>query len=317
VKNRLSLVLVLTALAGCDGSGDLSDPAATRVATLTGTIAPAADTFINSFAPDNNNGTSPSIFTGMNGQGGMMRGLVRFAIPTALQGHITVGRVSLTMVTRALGMTNSPPTAATESLQPLAVDWTEGAGFGDSAQQNTVGEACGTTGATWNQPNCAGGTDWAGGAVAGAVSATASVPAALETTVSWDSMDAGNAALVADVQSWSDTPAGNHGWRITSSTETSTGAQRFYSREVTGKGPSLAITYACKAGDTCGAETDAGGTGTGGGAGSGTGGGGGTGAGSGGGCSCALAGATGRPLAVVYLLAIAALGLARRRQRTR
>ena len=157
------------------------------MSTLTGALATEADTFINSMVPDNNNGTSPSIYTGMTGQGGMMRGLVRFAIP-ALQGQVTVSRVSLTMVTRGLSATDMvPPMPATESLQPIAVDWSEGAGFGDGQMTNTVGQACGTSGATWNQPSCAGGTDWAGGAVAGAVSATASVPAALEATVTWDS----------------------------------------------------------------------------------------------------------------------------------
>ena len=157
-------------------------------------------------------------------------------------------------------------------------------------------------------PDCAGGTDWAGGAVAGAVSATASVPAALEATVTWDSADSGNAGLVADLQSWIDTPAGNHGWRITSSTETGGGAQRFYAREVAGKGPALTISYECKAGDSCdnqndagtdAAAADAGGPGTDG----------------GGGCSCALADLTGRPRGVLCLLGVAAVGVAGRRRR--
>ena len=109
---------------------------------------------------------------------------------------------------------------------------------------NTVGEACGTSGATWNQPNCAGGTPWAGGSVSATVSGVATVPATLEATVTWDSATAGSAGMLADVQSWIDSPASNRGWRIAGSTETAaTGeAQRFYSREVAGKGPTLLVT---------------------------------------------------------------------------
>ena len=308
MKTGWRCLLVVTGLVGCDGGLESTDRATTHVSALTSALAPDADTFINSMVPDNNNGTSPSIYTGVTGQGGMLRGLVRFAIPAALQGHITVSRVSLTMVTRGLSMTDmKPPRPATESLQAITVDWSEGAGFGDGPTTNTIGQACGTTGATWNQPNCAGGTDWAGGAVAAAVSATASVPMAVEATVTWDSADSGNAGLVTDVQSWIDAPAGNHGWRMTSSTGTAGDAQRFYAREAAGMGPGLTITYECNAGDTCGDQSDAGtdapaadagGPGT-----------------DGGGCSCALADASGRPRAGLFVVAVAAVGVGRRRRR--
>ncbi|HSS38607.1 MAG TPA: hypothetical protein VLT58_07545, partial [Polyangia bacterium] len=98
--------------------------------------------------------------------------------------------------------------------------------------------------------NCAGGTAWSGGTVATAVSGVAAVPAALEATVTWDSATAGDAGMLADVQSWIDSPAGNQGWRIASSTEADgTGkAQRFYSREAAGKGPTLSVTATCRAG---------------------------------------------------------------------
>jgi len=213
-------------------------------------LAPSADTFLNSAVPDNNDGTSPSMFTGENGQGGLMRGLLRFSLPPGLQGRATVTRVTLTMTTRGTGQGDTTaPTAATESLQAVTIPWTEGSGFGDGTQMNTVGQPCGTTGATWNQPDCAGGTPWSGGAVAAAASGTTLVPAASETAVTWDSDAAGNAGMVADVQSWLDAPAGNHGWRIASSTEGTTGqAQRFYTREVPDKGPTLSVTIACKAG---------------------------------------------------------------------
>jgi hypothetical protein len=248
MRALLASILVAASLAGC-AARDPSDPITTRVSALTPTLSPAADTFINSSSPDNNNGTSPSIYTGKNGQNGLMRGLVRFTMPPELQGRVTVSGVTLAMVTRGTGASDTtPPTPATESLQAITVAWSQGSGFGDGTTTNTVGQPCGTTGATWNQPNCAGGTPWAGGTAASTVSGTASVPATLMAVVTWDST-AGNAGMIADVQSWIDTPAPNLGWLITSSTEAATGgmAQRFFSLEG-GKGPRLMVTAACKTG---------------------------------------------------------------------
>ena len=140
-------------------------------------LAADQDTFINSAAADNNDGASPSLYTGHNGMGGAMRALVRFAIPAAWQGRVTVTRAVLATVTRGTGNDETTvPTAATESLQALAAAWTEGSGFGDATKMNTVGQACGTSGATWNQPNCAGGTPWAGGSVSATVSGAAIGP---------------------------------------------------------------------------------------------------------------------------------------------
>ncbi|HVY39724.1 MAG TPA: DNRLRE domain-containing protein [Polyangia bacterium] len=209
------------------------------------------DTFINSAAADNNDGASPSLYTGHNGMGGTMRALVRFAIPSDWKGRVMVTRAVLAAITRGTGNAETTvPTAATEALQAVTTAWTEGTGFGDMTTMNTVGQACGTSGATWNQPNCAGGTPWSGGSVAATVSGAASAPAMIEATVTWDSATDGNAGMLADVQGWIDVPGANQGWRLSSSTEDATSgeAQRFYSREVAGKGPTLTVTATCRAG---------------------------------------------------------------------
>src|SRR5262245_13190720 len=210
---RVSLAMAGAAvvLVGCGGRGP-TDPVTSRVSALSRTLAPAADTFINSMVPNNNNGASLSIFTGRSGMNGIMRGLIRFAMPPELAGRATVNRVVLSLVTQGTGIgQTSPPTPATDSLYPVAESWTEGTGFGDGPAMNTVGQACGTTGATWNQPDCIGGTSWAGGNVVGAIGAAA-VPAVIDAVVVWDSTVGGNAELVTAVQSWIDTPAGNRGW---------------------------------------------------------------------------------------------------------
>jgi MYXO-CTERM domain-containing protein len=264
-------------------------------------LPPSADTFINSAFPDNNNGGSPSVYTGENGRGGAMRVLLRFAGPAGWQGRVTITRVVLTMTTRGTGVGEAtPPWPATESLQAVSVAWAEGSGFGDASMENTVGQACGTAGATWNQPNCAGGAPWSGGSVSTVVSGVATVSATSETPVTWDSAVAGNAGLLADVQAWIDSPAANRGWRLLSSTDSAAGAQaqRFYARETPAKGPTLSVTATCRAGFV---EADGGCVAV-------------DGQGSSG-CSCTLAGRhpAARGLAAVGVLA--ALAVRRRRPR--
>lgn len=219
-------------------------------------LYPDADTFINSAFPDNNNGRSQSLYTGENGKPGTMRSLLRFTPPDdLLQGRATVTHAVLTMVTLGTGGVDetTPPTPATESLQAVSVPWVEGTGFGAGPTSNTVGQACAASGATWNQPNCAGDTPWSGGNVSATISGVADVPAMVDALVTWDSAAAGNAGMVADVQGWMDSPATNQGWRLTSSTEgaASGQAQRFVSRELgplAGKGPALVLTFACRPG---------------------------------------------------------------------
>jgi hypothetical protein len=213
-------------------------------------LNPSDDTFMNDRHPDNNNGASPSIFTGVDGVGGVMRGLVQFAIPGALQGATVTG-VRLSMTVQALGNGTAGP-GATLSLQAVSEAWVQGNGIGDAMATYTVGQACSdtVTGATWNQPSCASGTTatWStpGGTVAATVSGQAnSTGVALEAPVVWDSAAAGNAGMISDVQSWIDTPSGNHGWRIAAGDETThMAAQRFYATEAGGATvPTLTITY--------------------------------------------------------------------------
>jgi hypothetical protein len=219
-----------------------------------GTVAlsPSDDTFINSANPSNNNGGSASIFTGTDGVGGVMRGLVRFNLPGSLQGHATVTSVQLRLTLRALG-NGSAGTGATEALQAVTQPWVQGNGVGNTAGTLTVGQACGgaIVGATWTQTDCSAGTTWttAGAAVAPSVSGTAStVGVPVGAVVTWDS--ASNPAMTADVQTWLDSPNLNYGWRVASSTEgTTAAAQRFYSTE-SGTSPGLTIGFACRAGFT-------------------------------------------------------------------
>jgi hypothetical protein len=211
-----------------------------------------SDTFINSGNPDNNNGASPSVYAGVDGHGGVMRGLIQFTLPVDLGGLATVTNVELKMTLRAFGNGTAGPEVV-ESLYAVGERWMQGNGSGNVMTMNTVGEPCGGTvmGATWNEPNCAGGNGmgaWAspGGSVAATVSGQAvTTGVGVGGQVVWSSATPGNAAMITDVQGWLDAPSGNNGWRISSSDETtpSTG-KRFYSTEAGGAVvPTLTIVY--------------------------------------------------------------------------
>lgn len=212
---------------------------------------------MNSVHPDNNNGASDSIYTGVSGQNGVMRGLVRFAMPPTLQGRVTITNVQLSMTTRALGSGLAGP-ALVQSLRAVTQSWVQGNGIGDASTLNTVGQICSgsVSGVTWNQSDCVGapgsGTTWStrGGAVSAAISGQATTPGVVDTIVVWDSAVGGNAGMNSDVQNWIDTPSNNDGWRISSSNEvTPSSAQRFYSSESgVANAPDLDIAYSCKTG---------------------------------------------------------------------
>jgi hypothetical protein len=224
---------------------------ADRALAATQVLAPSDDTFINSASPDNDNGASSSVFTGTDGHGGAMRGLIRFAMPPGLQGHVTVTGAQLRLVVRALPNGTTAP-ATVETLAAVSQSWLEGNGVGETSGTYTVGQACGgsITGATWNDTMCTTATAWlsAGGTVAASPSAQASTSGvAAGSPVLWDS--AANPGMTSDVQSWIDAPTTNDGWRMASSTEGVAGsAQRFYSKESGTSAPSLTITYTCKPG---------------------------------------------------------------------
>ena len=251
MRSPRALVVLLAGVgaAACGGGAANPNPTPTpKSGTLT--VTPSDDTFINGRIPDNNNGASDSIFAGVDGQDGTMRGLLRFEMPTALQGA-TVTAVQLTMTLRALGQGGPGPDVML-GLQAVTEAWAQGNAVGASRMTYTVGEACSATvsGATWNDADCVGGsgTPWMvpGATVAPTMSGQADATGlAVDLPLVWDSAAAGNAGMLADVQSWIDGPGGNHGWRLTRSDEnTSAAAKRFYSSEAGGTTvPTLAIGY--------------------------------------------------------------------------
>lgn len=163
------------------------------------------------------NGSGGHLFAGRSGEGRTLRGLLEFDVAAGVPAGATIVSATLTLnMSRTLNTSSEPV-----MLHRASAEWGEGAsaapmgeGFGAPAQ---------TDDATWLHsffPT----TFWnaAGGDFAAAPSASTGVLA--PGSYSWSS-----AQLAADVQSFLDDPAGNHGWLLKFANEANL-AKRFDSR---------------------------------------------------------------------------------------
>jgi|GEM_PF-2338332 len=187
------------------------------------------------------NGSGPVFFAGRTGQpsGSVRRALLRFDVASALPGGAQVTSARL-----ELSLTPSNPQPVELGLQRVTADWGEGAAAasGGSGAASTAGDS------TWVHRFYD--TDfWAnpGGDFAATASAVSTVAGA--GGYGWGSTP----ALVADVQSWLDAPASNHGWILLGGEDAPSTAKRFDSRESADPAarPRLLIEFerACEAAD--------------------------------------------------------------------
>ncbi len=181
------------------------------------------------------NGSGIYLFAGRTNQpagSALRRGLIAFDVAAAVPAGSTIDAVSLDMT---LSKTRTAIPRAV-GLHRATADWGEGAS--NATGQEGSGTAAQAGDATWLH-TFSPGSLWttAGGDFAGAASATTNV--AGNGVYTW----ASTAQLVADVQSWLDTPAGNFGWVVVGDESTNTTAKRFNSRENNGGNPALTITY--------------------------------------------------------------------------
>jgi hypothetical protein len=201
------------------------------------TLTPAADTAMLSLNPANNYGALTTVPVGPIAKPDQFaRALIRFDVAAALPPGAVVTNVTLTV--RMTKEAISGP-ADTVALHRLLVDWGEGAkSSGNHGSAATAGEANWTArklgAADWAAPGAQSGTDFA---------------AAASGSLVWNAPGsytfASAAGLIADVQSWLDTPAQNQGWLLKSDQESTVGAAK---RMVTREGsaaqrPQLVIGY--------------------------------------------------------------------------
>ena len=198
---------------------------------VTVSLTPAADTFINSGASNNNAGRTGWFDAGRDGVNGVRRGLLRFDLSTIPTGS------TITSTTLQLTVTKVPASGRVNStfdLFRLLADWTEGTKSGNNGSGASPGEA------TWND-RMRGMASWtAPGAKSNAVgTASASAAVASSGKYSWS-----GSGLVADAQFWVDNPSQNFGWLLTSQAEGSSRSVRgFASREGGASAGTLVVNY--------------------------------------------------------------------------
>ena len=215
------------------------------LSAATAVLNPARDNTIYQGTSYQNNtcGSGTAIFAGNNNNnpGAARRALLDFDVVGNIPAGSTINSVSLTVTLDQTGDSQM----ATMTLQPVLLGWGEGSVNCSTSGGGGGGGGTGATAAsgdaTWlsaaHQQ-----TSWAAaGGDFGAVSATTSATNQNGMPITWDS--ATNPAMVTDVQSWLDTPAGNLGW-IMRGNETSRGtARRMFSRESPTTPPVLNIEF--------------------------------------------------------------------------
>jgi hypothetical protein len=182
------------------------------------------------------NGAGQFFFAGRNGTGQIHRGVVRFDVAAAVPPGATVLSATVRLFyDNTLIAANGTRVV---SLRRLAADW--GEGTSDASGQEGGGAASTTNDATWihRQFNTVSWTT-AGGDFAGTTSASQTVG------ITAGAFDWSDAALVADVQSMLDAPAGNFGWIVIGDESVASTAKRFATREnpTTANRPKLIVDY--------------------------------------------------------------------------
>jgi spore coat protein A len=212
---------------------------------------------------DRSDGAGATMFTGktkdaQTQSGGVARhrAVVEFDIAGSVPAGATINSATLTLFCDKVGLS----TAFNVGLYRLTSEWGEGTSNTGNSQQGR-GEPPTTNDATWHHtfyPDQLWTT--AGGDYTAGASATRTVGGVGSYT--WGS----TSGMVADVQTWLNSPSQNHGWIIIGTETQIQTSKRFGTRENTtpSSRPSLTVNYtpsviigACCNGSTCTSETPA------------------------------------------------------------
>jgi hypothetical protein len=223
-SKTLVVVILLTALC-CTVASSVS----AAIINLT----PSKDNTLYEYDPadgDRSNGAGFHFFAGETAMGELRRGVLAFDIA----GHIPAGSTILA-VTLSMNMSRTAlDTARTVELHKLLADWGEGTSHAPGEEGD--GAPATPNDATWRH-RFFDTIFWTnqGGDFSATVSASQSVGPIGQ--YAWTS-----AQMVADVQSWLDTPGNNFGWLVLGDESTIATAKRFDSRE-SASPPMLTIQY--------------------------------------------------------------------------
>ncbi|MHC4217896.1 MAG: DNRLRE domain-containing protein [Planctomycetota bacterium] len=216
---QVVLPALLLMIGSPDGAGAAARPSASGANTSTVVVTAARDNTLFSTGTTSN-GAGEFVFSGRTGGGIMQRAVLAFDVA----GHVPAGAEIIgASLTLTLVQTSSGPQA--HSLHRVLADWGEGTSSsgGGTGAPATPGDA------TWLHtfyPDQL----WAvpGGDFSGAASSTQTVGSA-GLAYTWPSTP----AMVADVQSWLDSPAVNSGWLLKGNEAEVQTAKKFASREST------------------------------------------------------------------------------------
>jgi glucose/arabinose dehydrogenase len=198
----------------------------------------AADTFINSAAPNANAGATAWIDAGTDGGNlgspGVRRALLKFDLSGIPPGSTITSAVLRLVVIKVPGFGQSEDSSF--SLYRMNVDWVEGTKSGANGALASAGES------TWNA-RLHGSANWTTVGAASDASAVASATVAIGSTegvaYSW-----GGEGVLNDVQFWLDNPSKNSGWLLRSLSEATARTVRgFGSREAVSNRGSLTVGY--------------------------------------------------------------------------
>jgi hypothetical protein len=198
-------------------------------------IIPSLDNSI--FSESSNSNALGDLFAGRNSQASLQirRALLQFDIAGSVPAGATINSVSLGLFQLGRG---GGSTVESFQLQPLLASW----GEGTSLASGGGGIAATSGDATWNHRFFST-TSWsASGGDFGPISGTGTIGTGIDTQYTFASQP----GLVADVQSWLDSPTSNFGWILRASNEsTPSNARVFASSENVDASlrPTLLIDY--------------------------------------------------------------------------
>ena len=216
-------------------------PSATSADTIT--LLPSRDTTLFQEAPSNSDGAGRSMFVGKDAQGPTRRVLIGFDIAGNIPPGSIVTSVQLRLVLE--GKAQNESMMRPIELRRLLADWGEGTtgqGMGGAGTGRGFATPANGTTATWSHSfyNTVPWTN-AGGDFAETASGITMVGLTPNMPAVWDSTP----AMVNDVQSWLDHPAGNFGWLLLGDESQPRSARRFFTREAANMAsrPTVAITF--------------------------------------------------------------------------
>jgi ABC-type nitrate/sulfonate/bicarbonate transport system substrate-binding protein len=210
--------------------------------------------------PDSSNGAGPGMFSGTDGSGLPLRGLIRFDVADNVPAGATIFNVQLELYLGKVagsgggGGPGGGTLTSTIGLHALSADWGEGTTGAGATTIGTTGQGfpANPGDATWNAAFYQQ-VSWtnAGGDFAATASAVATVGTTLNAASTWGSTP----ALVSDVQGWLNNPQTNFGWELVNTDETDSRTFRaFWTKEASDPTlrPELLVTYAVLPGDVTG-----------------------------------------------------------------